>query len=46
MGASFEASLSEDADGSNVTANFKDGVLQVHLQISEGEAETVEIKIG
>ena len=33
-------SLSEDADGSNVTANFKDGLLQVHLpEIREGEAE-------
>ena len=40
-------SLSEDADGSNVTANFKDGVLQVHLPKSvKAKQKTVEIKIG
>ena len=40
-------SLSEDADGSNVTANFKDGLLQVHLPKSvKAKQKTVEIKIG
>src|SRR6476619_1711762 len=40
-------SLSEDADGSNVTAKFKDGVLQVHLPKSvKAKQKTVEIKIG
>jgi HSP20 family protein len=40
-------SLSEDADGSNVTANFKDGVLKVHLPKSvRAKQKTVEIKIG
>ena len=40
-------SLSEDADGSNVTANIKDGVLQVHLPKSvKAKLKTVEIKIG
>ena len=40
-------SLSEDADGSNVTANFKDGVLQVHLPKSvKAKQKTVEITIG
>ena len=40
-------SLSEDADGSNVTANFKDGVLQVHLPKSvKAKQKAVEIKIG
>ena len=40
-------SLSEDADGSNVTANFNDGVLQVHLPKSvKAKQKTVEIKIG
>lgn len=40
-------SLSEDADGNNVTANFKDGVLQVHLPKSvKAKQKTVEIKIG
>ena len=40
-------SLSEDADGSKVTANFKDGVLQVHLPKSvKAKQKTVEIKIG
>jgi HSP20 family protein len=39
--------LSEDADGSNVTANIKDGVLQVHLPKSvKAKLKTVEIKIG
>jgi len=40
-------SLPEDADGSNVTANIKDGVLQVHLPKSvKAKLKTVEIKIG
>jgi HSP20 family protein len=40
-------SLSEDADGRNVTANFKDGVLQVHLPKSvKAKPKAVEIKIG
>ena len=40
-------SLSEDADGSNVTAHIKDGVLQVHLPKSvKAKLKTVEIKIG
>lgn len=40
-------SLSEDADGRNVTANFKDGVLQVHLPKSvKAKQKAVEIKIG
>jgi HSP20 family protein len=40
-------SLSEDADGSNVTANFKDGVLHVHLPKSvKAKQKTVEIKVG
>jgi HSP20 family protein len=40
-------SLSEDADGSNVSANFKDGVLKVHLPKSvRAKQKTVEIKIG
>ena len=40
-------SLSEDADGSNVTANIKDGVLQVHLPKSvKAKQKTVEITIG
>jgi HSP20 family protein len=40
-------SLSEDADGSNVTANFKDGVLQVHLPKSiKAKQKAVEIQIG
>ena len=39
-------SLSEDADESHVTADFKDGVLQVHLPKSVKAQKTVEIKIG
>jgi HSP20 family protein len=40
-------SLSEDADGRNVTADFKDGVLQVHLPKSvKAKPKAVEIKIG
>ena len=40
-------SLSEDADGRNVTADFKDGVLQVHLAKSvKAKPKAVEIQIG
>ena len=40
-------SLPEDADGSNVTADFKDGMLQVHLPKSvKAKQKTIEIKIG
>ena len=40
-------SLSEDADARNVTADFKDGVLQVHLPKSvKAKQKAVEIKIG
>ena len=40
-------SLPEDADGSNVTANIKDGVLQVHLPKSvKAKQKAVEITIG
>jgi HSP20 family protein len=40
-------SLSEDVDGRNVTADFKDGVLQVHLLKSvKAKPKAVEIKIG
>jgi HSP20 family protein len=39
-------SLSEDADRSNVTADFKDGVLQVHLPKSvKAKQKAMEIKI-
>ena len=40
-------SLSKDADASNVTANFKDGVLQVHLPKSvKAKQKAMEIRIG
>lgn len=40
-------SLSEDADAHNVTADFKNGVLQVHLPKSvKAKQKAVEIKIG
>jgi HSP20 family protein len=40
-------SLSEDADARNVTADFKNGVLQVHLPKSvKAKQKAVEIKIG
>jgi HSP20 family protein len=40
-------SLSENADGRNVTADFKDGMLQVHLPKSvKAKSKAVEIKIG
>jgi HSP20 family protein len=40
-------SLSEDADGRNVTADFNDGVLQVHLAKSvKAKPKAVEIQIG
>ena len=40
-------SLPEDADGSNVTADFKDGMLQVHLPKSvKAKPKAIEIKVG
>ena len=40
-------SLPEDADGRNVTADFKNGVLQMHLPKSvKAKQKAVEIKIG
>ena len=40
-------SLPEDADGSKVTADFKDGMLQVRLPKSvKAKPKAVEIKIG
>jgi HSP20 family protein len=40
-------SLPEDADGSKVTADFKDGVLRVHLQKSvKAKPKAIEIKVG
>jgi HSP20 family protein len=40
-------SLPEDADGSKVTADFKDGVLQVHLPKSvKAKPKAIEIKVG
>ena len=40
-------SLPEDADGSKVTADFKDGMLQVHLPKSEkAKPKAIEIKVG
>jgi len=40
-------SLSEDADERHVTADFKDGVLQVHLAKSaKAKPKAVEIQIG
>jgi len=39
--------LPEDADGSKVTAEFKDGVLKVHLLKSErAKPKSIEVKIG
>lgn len=37
-------SLLDDADGDKVTAEFKDGMLQVHLPKSE-KARAIEIKV-
>lgn len=40
-------SLPEDADGSKVTADYKDGVLHVHLSKSErAKPKSIEIKIS
>ena len=40
-------SLPEDADGSRVSADFKDGMLQVHLPKSQKtKPKTIEIKVG
>ena len=40
-------SLPEDADGSNVTADYKDGVLHVHLSKSEkAKPKSIEIKVS
>ncbi len=39
--------LPEDADGSNVAAEYKDGVLKVHLPKSDkAKAKTIEVKIS
>jgi len=39
--------LPEDTDGSKVAAEFKDGVLKVHLPKSErAQAKSIEVKIG
>ena len=39
--------LPEDADGNNVAAEFKDGVLKVHLPKSErAQTKSIEVKIG
>jgi HSP20 family protein len=40
-------SLPEDADGSKVSADFKDGMLQVHLPKSQkAKPKSIEIKVG
>jgi HSP20 family protein len=40
-------SLPEDADGSKVSADFKDGMLQVHLPKSEkAKPKAIQIKVG
>jgi HSP20 family protein len=40
-------SLPEDADGSKVSADFKDGMLQVHLPKSQkAKPKTIEITVG
>jgi HSP20 family protein len=39
--------LPEDADGSKVSADFKDGMLQVHLPKSQkAKPKAIEIKVG
>jgi len=39
--------LPEDADGTMVSADFKDGMLQVHLPKSQkAKPKTIEIKVG
>ena len=40
-------SLPEDADGSKVTADYKDGMLHVHLPKSEkAKPKAIEIKVA
>ena len=40
-------SLPEDADGRKVSADFKDGMLRVHLPKSpKAKPKAIEIKIG
>jgi HSP20 family protein len=40
-------SIPDDADGSNVKAEFKDGVLRVHLAKSEkARPKQIEVKVG
>ena len=40
-------SLPEDADGSKVTADFKDGMLHVHLSKSvQAKPKAIEIQVG
>jgi HSP20 family protein len=37
----------EDADGSRVSADFKDGMLQIHLRKSQkAKPKAIEIKVG
>jgi HSP20 family protein len=46
---SFERSftLPEDADGSKVAAEFKDGLLKIHLPKSEkAKPKSIEVKVG
>ncbi|HET6202787.1 MAG TPA: Hsp20/alpha crystallin family protein [Planctomycetota bacterium] len=39
--------LPEDADGNKVAAEFKDGVLKIHLPKSErAQAKSIEVKVG
>ena len=39
--------LPEDADGTKVTAEYKDGVLKVHLGKSEkAKPKAIEVKVG
>jgi HSP20 family protein len=39
--------LPEDADGSKVNAEYKDGVLKVHLPKSEkAKQKTIEVKVA
>ncbi|HEU4685261.1 MAG TPA: Hsp20/alpha crystallin family protein [Nitrospira sp.] len=39
--------LPEDADGSKISAEYKDGILTIHLPKSEKpKAKTIEVKVG
>ncbi len=39
--------LPEDADGSKISAEYKDGLLKVHLPKSEqAKKKAIEVKIG